>query len=55
MRLLKAANNLSIDGEKNFLEEMIFQPEVYKSLIELRKSGIAAQMKDKADENEKQR
>ena len=35
MRLLKAADNLSLDGEKNFLEEIIFQPEVYKSLTRI--------------------
>lgn len=50
--LLKAAQNLSINGEKDFLEEIISQPSVNKALLELRKSGQADKMRDEAMENE---
>lgn len=52
LRLLKAAQNLSIDGEKDFLEEIISQPAVNKALLELRRSGQADKMRDEAMKNE---
>ena len=50
--LLKAAQNLSINGEKDFLEEIISQPAVNKALLELRKSGQADKIRDEAMQNE---
>lgn len=51
--LLKAAQNLSITGEKDFLEEIISQPEVNKTLLEFKTSEQAKKMKSEAQENEK--
>lgn len=50
--LLKAAQNLSINGEKDFLEEIISQPVVNKTLLELKKSGQADKIRDEAMQNE---
>lgn len=51
--LLKAAQNLSITGEKDFLEEILSQPEVNKTLLEFKASEQAKRMKLEALENEK--
>lgn len=51
--LLKAAQNLSITGEKDFLEEILSQPEVNKTLLEFKSSEQAKKMKTEALENEK--
>ncbi len=51
--LLKAAQNLSIIGEKDFLEEILSQPEVNKTLLEFKASEQAKKMKAEAQENEK--
>ena len=51
--LLKAAQNLSIIGEKDFLEEILSQPEVNKTLLEFKASEQAKKMKSEALENGK--
>lgn len=52
-RLLIAAQNLSLDGEQNFLEEMLKQPAVNDALLELKKSGQVHTIHTQAQENEK--
>lgn len=52
-RLLIAAQNLSIDGEQNFLEEMLKQPAVNDALLELKKSGQVHTIHTEAQKNEK--
>lgn len=52
-RLLIAAQNLSLDGEQNFLEEMLKQPAVNDALLELKKSGQVHTIHTDAQENEK--
>ena len=53
LRILCAAQNLSIDGEQDFLEEMLKQPSINDSILELKKSGIVHKMRLEAEENEK--
>lgn len=52
-RLLIAAQNLSLDDEQNFLEEMLKQPAVNDALLELKKSGQVHTIHTEAQENEK--
>ncbi len=52
-RLLIAAQNLSLDGEQDFLEEMLKQPAVSDALLELKKSGQVHTIYTEAQENEK--
>lgn len=52
-RLLIAAKNLSIDGEQDFLDEMLKQPAVNDALLELKKSGQVHIIHTEAEENEK--
>lgn len=52
-RLLIVAQNLSLDGEQNFLEEMLKQPAVNDALLELKKSGQVHTIHTEAEENEK--
>ena len=51
-RLLIAAQNLSLDGEQDFLEEMLKQPAVNDALLELKKSGQVHTIHTEAQENE---
>lgn len=51
--LLKAAQNLNITGKKDFLEEILSQPEVNKTLLEFKASEQAKRMKLEALENKK--
>lgn len=51
--LLKAAQNLSLIGEKDFLEEILSKPEVEKTLLEFKSSEQAKKIKTEALENEK--
>ena len=51
--LLKAAQNLSIQGEKDFFEELLEYPEVNKALLEFKSSEQPKKMKEEALENEK--
>jgi len=52
-RLLIAAQNLSLDGEKDFFKEMLKQPAVNNALLELKKSGRVHTIHTEAQENEK--
>lgn len=52
-RLLIAAQNLSLDGEQKFLEEMLKQPAVNDALLELKKSGQVHKIHTEAEENGK--
>lgn len=51
-RLLIAAQNLSLEGEQDFLEEMLKQPAVNDALLELKKSGHVHTIHTEAQENE---
>ena len=52
--ILIAAQNLSLKGEKSFLEEMIKQPVVFDYLSELITSGKNNEMRQEAENNERQ-
>ena len=52
-RLLCASQKLSIDGEQDFLEEMLTQPAVNNALLELKKSRQVHTIHTEAEENEK--
>lgn len=51
--LLIAAQNLSLDGEQDFLDEMLAQPAVNDALVKLRKSGRVRAIYTEAKQNEK--
>lgn len=51
--LLKAAQNLSLQNGKDFLEEILSQPEVNKALLAFKSSEQAKKMKAEALENER--
>lgn len=48
VRMLKAAKNLSIDGEKDYLEAIISQPEVHKALIAAKQEKKYDKIKEEA-------
>lgn len=50
-RLLKEADNLTIDGRENYLEQFATIPEVNKLLIQIRDSEYAKQMHTDAENN----
>ena len=50
-RLLIAAQNLSLDGEKDFLEEMLKQPAVCSALLELKESRQVNNIHTQAQKN----
>lgn len=52
-RLLIAAENISLNGEQNFLEEMLKQPAVNNALLELKGSGQVRTIHTQAQENER--
>lgn len=52
-RSLIAAQNLSIEGEQDFFEEMLKQPAVSDALIELKKAGQTHTIHTEAQENER--
>lgn len=52
-RILIAAQNLSLEGEQDFLEEMLKQPAVNDALLELKKSGYVHTIHTEAQENER--
>ena len=51
-RILIAAQNLSLEGEQDFLEEILKQPAVNDALLELKKSGQVHTIHTEAQENE---
>lgn len=51
-RLLKAAKNLSIEGETDYLEEVLSQRAVHEALLEFKKSTYSQQMKAQALQNQ---
>lgn len=48
VRMLKAAKNLSIDGEKDYLEAIISQPEVHKALVAAKQEKKYDKIKEEA-------
>lgn len=50
-RLLKAADNLTIDGGRNYLEEFANIPNINSILLQVKKSESVKQMAKKAEEN----
>lgn len=48
VRMLKAAKNLSIDGEKDYLEAIISQPEVHKALVAAKQGKKYDKIKEEA-------
>ena len=51
-RILKAAKNLNIKGEKDYLEEILSLKEVNDAIVEFKKSEFAQKMKEEAIKNE---
>lgn len=51
MNRLMAAQNLSLNGEKDYFEYIISQPAVTNALLEIKKSGKFEQIKQEAEEN----
>ena len=52
-RLLKAADNLTIDGGRNYLEEFANIPQINNILLQMKKSDYIKEMKNQAEENRK--
>lgn len=52
-RLLKAADNLTVEGGKNYLEEFSNIPDINYILLEMKKSEATKEMFEMAEENEK--
>ncbi len=52
-RLLKEADNLTIDGGVDYLEKFVSIPEVNKMLIQIRDNEQSKQMHKKAENNRK--
>ena len=54
MRLLLAAKNISLDGQTDYFEKIISQPEISKALAEIRDSGQFDKVKSIAERNEQE-
>lgn len=52
-RLLKAADNLTVEGGKNYLEEFTNIPDINYILLEMKKSDATKKMFEIAEQNEK--
>lgn len=53
-RLLKAAKNLSIEGETDYLEEVLSQRAVHEALVDFKKSEYSQKMKTQAIQNQQE-
>lgn len=54
MRLLLASKNISLDGQTDYFEKIISQPEISKALAEIRDSGQFDKVKSIAERNEQE-
>lgn len=48
---LMAAQNLSLEGQTDYLEALISQPAVYDTILQIKNDGIHRQIKEKAEQN----
>ena len=53
-RLLKAAKNLSIEGETDYLEEVLSQRAVHEALVDFKKSEYSQKMRTQAIQNQQE-
>lgn len=48
---LMAAQNLSLEGQTDYLEALISQPAVYDTILQIKNDGIHRQIKERAEQN----
>ena len=53
-RLLKATKNLSIEGETDYLEEVLSQRAVHEALVDFKKSEYSQKMRTQAIQNQQE-